>query len=126
MAKWAVGATRFVLLTKRNAFKFPRFDSWKSFLIGLLANMQETSFNTLGCSRLCPIRFSFPGGFLVVMPRCEPLLDEEYEELVGRRGFEKWTTGDLDGDDGIVIPVEQKQSSLGWYKNRIVAVDYGS
>ena len=36
-----VGATRWVFRFNRFVAKIPRLDSWKLFLCGLLANMQE-------------------------------------------------------------------------------------
>lgn len=116
------GATRCVLLTKRHAFKVPRLVSWRLFLCGLLANMQEREFSRAGWRELCPVLFSLPGGWLVVMPRAEPLTDGEWDfmDIVGDR--EKWPDrGDY------VVPVEMKRDSFGWIEGRgVVAVDYGS
>jgi hypothetical protein len=46
-----------------------RLLSWKHFLYGLLANMQEAQFSKTSWPELCPVLWSLPGGFLVVMPR---------------------------------------------------------
>jgi len=110
------GATRTVLLTKRYAIKVPRLASWRLFLCGLLANMQEREFSRAGWPELCPVLFSLPGGWLVVMPRAAPLSDLEWAQIDMR-----WP----DRAD-YVVPVEMKRDSFGRLLSRIVAVDYGS
>lgn len=87
------------------------------FLHGLLANMQETAFGTASFLQgMAPVRFSLPGGFLVVMARARPLTDEEwaafdYTAFVVRETY--------------CIPAENKRSSFGVFAGDIVAVDYG-
>ena len=101
---FAMGATRAVILVGRWAVKLPRPTSWRLFLSGLLANMQEREFARTGWPELCPVLFSLPGGWLVVMPRAEPLTDGEWEllDIMGTR--EKWPDrGDY------VVPVEMKR-----------------
>lgn len=112
------GATRSVLLTERYAFKVPRLASWRLFLCGLLANMQEREFSRGGWPELCPVLLSLPGGWLVVMPRAAPLTDAQWDQT------EAWMHEDSDRD--YVLPVELKRDSFGLLGSRIVAVDYGS
>ncbi len=107
------GTTRTVLLIGRWAFKIPSFVEWRLFLLGLLANMQERKFTTLGDPLLCPVIFQVPGGFLCVMPRCTPLTRHEYSEHLVE--LKNWP-----------LPVEHKLDSVGWLNGRIVAVDYGN
>mgnify|MGYP001557967698 CR=1 FL=1 len=119
-APWHIGqgATRTVLLTNRYAIKIPRLVEWRLFLHGLLANMQERQFwHHWGHEKLCPVLCSIPGGWLLVMPRAAALSREEFAVL-NVETFRDAGTG--------IIPVEDKQDSFGWYKGRIVAVDYGS
>ena len=112
------GATRNVLLTKRYAIKVPRLVEWRLLLYGLLANMQERQYwRHLRHDKLCPVLWSLPGGFLLVMRRTTELSRDDfatfdYEAFVEN---ETWR-----------VPVENKQDSFGWYYGRIVAVDYGS
>ncbi|WP_058733851.1 hypothetical protein [Sphingomonas sanguinis] len=107
------GVTRLVVLIGWLAIKLPRFDrGWKAGLIGLLANMQEREFAP-ACPRAAPVLFSLWGGWLIVMPRCRPLTDEEWA-----------TCPELDDWSG--TPVEPKRSSFGVLNGKIVAVDYGS
>ncbi len=111
------GSTRWVLLIGRFAVKIPSLHSWKRFLNGLLANLQEVEF--WGCKemrpKLCPVLFYIPLGFLVVMPRVRILVDElSVEEL------ERFCL-----DENFTVPAEPKMDSFGWYEGRLVAVDYG-
>ena len=80
--------------------------------------MQERQFSKTGHIKLCPVSFSIPGGWLVIMPRCSRLLHAEYSVI--SRNFSRWIdVGDM------VLPVENKYDSFGQYKGRTVAVDYG-
>lgn len=109
------GATRLVIISKRRAYKLPLLHSWKHFLTGLLANMQERLFSQAGWPELCPVLFSLPGGWLVVMPRvdvCRPHDVLDFETLCDRGDY--------------VLPVEHKNDSFGWLDGRLVAIDYGS
>jgi len=108
------GATRKVILTRRLAFKVPNMMSWKSFLLGLVSNIKEKEFSGYS-HRLCPIKFSIPSGFLVVMPRCLPLNQEEWEIYFD---FDEFCR-----EAGVWV--EPKIDSFGRYQGRIVAVDYG-
>lgn len=121
---WHGGVTRTVILTKRWAFKLPCVVyGWKYFLYGFLANMQEAQWSGFD-ERLCPVRFAGRGGWLLVMPRCEPLTDDEYLAEVSPM----WArlTDDVTGQMlSAELPVEMKTCSFGRLGGRIVAVDYG-
>lgn len=115
------GVTRFVILTRHHAIKIPRFwhyghFRWNMFLYGLLGNLQEREFSKVGWPELCPVLFAVPGGWLLIMPRCEPvsqkLTDAEFEEFAHQ--------------DNHWIPVENKADSFGILNGRLVAIDYGS
>jgi len=113
--KICFGATRIVLLVGKYAVKVPRFTLWHTFLWGLLANMQERLFWETRWPELCPILFSLPGGWIVIMPRLEPLT-EEFDGLSPAWGITR----------DYCIPVEHKRDSFGWLSSKIVAIDYGS
>lgn len=111
------GATRLVLLTKKYAFKLPNPSGWKSFLWGLLSNLQEADLGRRGWEELCPVLFSLPGGFLVVMPRAEvcseaTMPDEE-------------TLRKLTSQPDRCVPAEWKADSWGYLEGRLVAIDFG-
>lgn len=109
------GCTRLVLLVGKYAIKIPRFDyGWKLGLCGLLANMQEKEFSPIS-EKACSVILSIPGGFLNVMPRCDPITDSQWSDIKSACPL-SW----------LPLPVELKRDSFGVYKNRVVVVDYGS
>lgn len=111
------GATRLVFLFGRHAFKIPRPTTWRSFLNGLLSNMQERDFGRLGWPELCPVVASLPGGWLIVMPRADPVRDKEWAQFNPEVFCENGER---------TLPVEYKQDSFGILNGKVVAVDYGS
>ncbi|WP_376956426.1 hypothetical protein ABNQ39_00270 (plasmid) [Azospirillum sp. A26] len=111
------GATRLVLFIGGYVVKLPSPHSWRTFLWGLLGNMQERQFSRCGWDGLCPVIFALPGGFLNVMPRARPMTREEWfsfdpEQFTNRQDY--------------IIPAEHKMDSFGWLDGRVVAIDYGS
>lgn len=126
------GVTRHVILIGDYAVKIPRLNyGWRNFLQGLLCNMQEASFGKMNDKRMCPVLFSINGGFLLIMPRCRPLSEIEFNTLNINTfwGKNEKATNGYYGD--CIIPVEHKRDSFGWFKangvnNKIVAIDYGS
>ena len=110
------GSTRNVILIYDIAIKYPRFIQYNLFLHGLLANLNETLFSKFHI-KCCPIYFSFPLGFLNIMHRAIPLSRIEFEELDYNNFVQV---------NDYKIPVENKLDSFGWYKNKIVAIDYGT
>jgi hypothetical protein len=118
------GCTRIVIVTRRYAVKVPNFLGpgprgwrWRSFLLGLLANLQESRFAATGWPELCPIVFRLPLGFLNVMPRVEILSDEEFLAFDAVAFCDK---------TDYVVPAEHKSNSFGKWNGRIVAIDYGN
>jgi hypothetical protein len=83
--------------------------------------MQESKWNKLKDERLCPIVFYLPGGWLTVMIKCRELTRKEF--LTFDRNIFYPYPEDISRFN---IPVEDKEDSFGWYRNKIVAVDYGS
>jgi len=113
------GATRWVFFIGKFAFKFPSFSGWKQFLWGLLANIQEKEFSKVDVlkNKLCPVIFSFPFGFLVVMPKAKIL---ERDEISKEHLKTFCTCGEF------MIPSELKYDSFGYLNGKLVSVDYGS
>lgn len=117
------GATRHVILTRRWAVKIPRLTHWRLFLEGLLANMQERMFwRQLRDRRLCPVRWSLPGGWLVVMHRADEMSEEAYATF----DPVAFCAPDPQCEFAFEVPAETKRENYGIYRGRIVAVDYGS
>lgn len=112
------GTTRIVLLIGPLAIKFPIvIYGWRMFLLGLLANMQERQFSRTGWPELCPVLWSLPGGWLIVMRRAREMTALEFEQI----NLEQW----IDRGE-YIIPVEIKRNSFGWIDGKLVAVDYGN
>jgi hypothetical protein len=134
------GVTREVFLIGRYAIKIPKLVyGWKMFLNGLLANMQEREFAAEGWPELCPIVFSLPGGWLVVMRRARVMTDEEFAAFDFRAfvtrdddyaayNLDAWGGNARNGGEpeALVVPVEAKADSFGWLDGRVVAIDYGN
>lgn len=112
------GCTRIVFVCNRFVVKVPNFlDGWRLFLCGLLANMQERTFSATEWDELCPVLWSTPGGWLVVMQRARVMTREEFMEF----DFDSFIS-----KPDYVIPVEAKSNSFGYLNNKVVAIDYGS
>ena len=107
------GTTRRVLLIGKYAIKFPRVNRWKSFLRGVLANLDEMMWYKNSPNewkqKLCPSLFTL-GGLFLISRRAEPIDLEDYQEL------------DLGYYDP--LPLDCKICNFGKFENRIVLVDY--
>ncbi len=93
--------------------------SYKMFLHGLLANMQEAMWwRQTEDVRLCPVKWSIPLGILTTMERCKSVYtnDDWYLDYL-------W-----DKDHWSGLPAESKPQNFG-RKNEIgepvVIIDYG-
>jgi len=110
------GTTRIVFLVHRWAIKIPNVCCWRLFLRGLLGNMQEVVFSAVSCDKLCPVVFSVPGGFFLIMLRAAPITQSEFEEI----DPVVWNE-----EGGFVVPGEHKLDSYGKLYGKIVRVDFG-
>lgn len=119
-----------MILTRRWAIKLPGTWTyhprtwWRGLILGLLANMQERLFAGCGWPELCPVVFSLPGGWLVVMPRLQVLTEEEFEWWLDWREKVKWPP-DARMDGSCALPVELKADGWAWRGCSVVAIDYG-
>ena len=105
------GRNRWVLLTRRWALKFPTLADWRSFLFGLLNNMNEADWAGPG---RCPVKWRAPGGFLIVMPRAEIMTDEQFASFDAPGFCERHQ-----------VNAEHKPDSFGFLDGEVVAVDFG-
>ena len=138
------GYTRIVLFVGNYVIKIPSVRNLHkrmgvgAFLLGLKSNKQEHKFNKVKWVELCPVKFYIPGGLLLIMSRASPLCIDDwksfcYDKFVTRGCPEaKKVLNDHNGDVSrvsdpsyLVVPSENKIDSYGYYKGRIVAVDYG-
>lgn len=114
------GATRTTILIGRFAIKWCIHcggqKGWlEKLFIGCLSNLQENKFFKVqldGDIQFCPVKFCCPGGFFLIMPRCNPISEWKWAEI------KKLKFLDL---------VEMKIDSFGELPDgKIVIVDYGS
>jgi hypothetical protein len=110
------GSTRTVILTRRYAIKIPSTKTFERFLHGLLGNIQEISWSKINHPDLCPVLFHLPLGLLIIMPRCREIDSSLIEHLKNTEWRKR---------KDIIIPVEYKADSFGYWKNRLVVIDYG-
>ena len=113
------GSTRTTILIGKYAIKIPSFVEYRLFLYGLLGNLQEKEFwDGLPDSRdhMCPVLFSFPGGFFNIMARAEPVTMEQFLIYA-----DDW----YQEAKAYSIPVECKMDSWGYVDGKLVAIDYG-
>lgn len=117
----AKGVTRSVLLIRGYALKFPRCSSFKSFVQGLLANMDESLWkNSPDDWNLCPLVYSNRYGLLNIMVRCRPvrhrgLFRVEAARLIALTPLSKeWFASDL------------KPNNFGYLGSKLVKLDYAN
>lgn len=112
------GSSRYVFFFCGFAFKIPSISSYKQFLWGLIANLNEIEFyQYLKSDKLCPIKFYLPLGICNIMPAIKTLSENEFKD------FDPIKFCCLDNE--CKIPAESKADSFGWYKGKIVVIDYG-
>jgi hypothetical protein len=107
------GCYRIVFLLKNIVVKIPNCtDGWMFFIFGLNANLRERRNRGNTNPLLCPILFSDPLGFFVVMPKCKELTDDEFIALdtmpFREQGYK----------------IEYKANSFGWLNEKVVCFDY--
>lgn len=115
------GTTRWVILTKNYAWKFPSMRSYPEMLKGLLCNKNEQAvwkyrkeFNY--AEHLCPIVYANMWGWLIVMPRAKELSEKKFLKLDKEKLNYRFPFNEI---------AEWKRDSLGKLKGKIVFIDYG-
>lgn len=112
------GTTRVVYLIGKYAFKFPRVHHWKSFLKGILANIDEHYWYKHSPEqwkrKMCPVIFKSWWGILLIMTRAIHLEESEYNKEQFAEDFKD-----------IPLSLDNKIINFGKLKdNTIVLVDY--
>jgi hypothetical protein len=97
--------------------KIPNLSSYKLFLYGILANLQEKTFSSAQWAQLCPVMAAGNSGLWLVMPYARPLTDSEWEAF----DYETFAH-----HEDYIVPVENKRDSFGILYGNVVAIDYGS
>lgn len=120
------GGTRIVILTERLAFKFPRIDSWKHFVQGMLSNMTEGQWKDHGNKHLCPIKYSNRFGLLVVMVRAQEVTDEEKFKEDLAQLLENESKGIDPSELGVdFFEYDDFPKNFGYIDGSLVKIDYG-
>src|SRR6267154_759327 len=83
------GSTRWAILVGKYAIKIPSLSNYEDFLKGLLSNAAESQWSkTMNWTKkFCPVLFTLPGYFMVIMPRVQVLSENEfmrYEHTIER------------------------------------------
>lgn len=121
------GSTRTVILTKKYAIKIPYIYSWKNFLYGILANLQEIEFSTLSSKLpLMPILIKGIWGLFIIMPRASTKNLDANDRFEYIDAFiDKLNLFNIEDQYLIKNIIEFKPDSVGIYNNKVVALDYG-
>jgi hypothetical protein len=109
------GTTRIVWCVGRIAIKIARHER------GVRCNRFEANYYREASpecrAKLCPVLWCSPWGVVLVMPRAEPIAEDEFYKLYESDGLPFY---DLDS------PFEWKPSDWGRLDGRIVALDYSA
>lgn len=112
------GTTRITIIIGKLAFKIPILNrSLKHFAKGWLGNIDErNTWATNKNKKLCPIYFSILG-LINVMPAIIPITDSKFDKQWALNQFK---------DLGIHVDVCSGWKNFGYYKERIVIIDYAT
>lgn len=107
------GITRWVILTRRWAIKFPSpAYKFRFFINGFLCNRDEVRKTKSRAKGICPVALSLFFGFIIIMPRCRGLKDGEAAEQ-------------RNNHPALKVGAECKEDSFGYNSvGELVAVDY--
>ena len=72
------GCTRTVFLSKKYAFKIPTFKSYKLFINGIQANLEERVWTTLNIKCINNSYYCNRFGLLVIQKKLDKLIIEDY------------------------------------------------
>ena len=122
------GTTRWVFLIGNYAIKIPSLSSWKQFLNGLFANMQEREFSKMDKSSwhyslIADVHYCDPLGFLLIMERADYALSDwiicTWERHIVENLFKECEKRG--------IPVDKKLSNVGKFAgHELKLIDYGN
>ena len=114
------GATRQVFLIGRFAVKFPRFCSKRSFLYGLLANLQESFYwkeykKNSKRGKLAKAYFKDALGLMLVMERADFVCTDEDPRLSSFYS--------ICSEEG--LPLDAHPGNVGDFSGTLKLIDYG-
>jgi hypothetical protein len=115
------GVTRIVIELRSVVVKIPNFTcQWSHFLRGIIGNISENQtwkwnsgkFEKGTSHLLCPVVWCSLGGWILIMKKAKPITIEQWEAITDISEFKKHFGGD------------DTMSNYGYYKNRLVKLDY--
>ncbi|QBO61594.1 hypothetical protein G17_00098 [Escherichia phage vB_EcoM_G17] len=116
------GATRTVILIGEYAIKIPTFKSWKLFLTGMIANLNERSwmqYSNRSDSSICPTLWSSCTGLVTVQKRCKPV---QHRGLFWVELCALALNSELSTD---FFYSDAKPENFGYLGGKLVKLDYG-
>lgn len=126
--KSCMGTTRYVLLVGKFAIKIPRMCSWRTFLYGILSNIQERTFwNQLKSPLLARVYYADIFGFMLIMERADnvylgydhPVKSPTKEEEKELKTFFKKCRSEK-------LPVDGYFGNVGKFNGKKKLIDYGA
>ena len=113
------GITRLVIIFKTVVVKIPRLrwsnNIWYSFLKGICANIEEhRTWEATKSELLCPVVWCSWGGWILIMKKAD---------------VDKWIKESEDINWSYAAHInagfgDDKSSNYGYYKNKLVKIDY--
>lgn len=121
MIKIRKGATRSVFVFSNFVIKVPTFLSWRLFLNGLLANIQEELFSGVD-DCLCPVMYSDIFGFVLIMKRACVIPNR-----INHLNFCNYLEAKYKNNNmSELILSDSKPSNWGILEGKLVKIDYGN
>lgn len=107
------GTTRMVFFIGKYAIKLPKINSWKFFLKGILANLDEKMWYKHSPKewqlKMAPSLFCL-GGFILISYRAKEITKEQFYSI-NKNYYDP-------------LPIDNKIDNFGLFENRIVLIDY--
>lgn len=116
------GSTRLVFIFNKIVIKIPNNQEYRLFLNGILSNLREKRFSSMGRNDLAKVKFCDNLGLFLVMEKAQELdIDNmdwlEFEEHLRERYKD-------DNLKDFILP-DSKPSNWGYIGNNLVKIDYG-
>lgn len=108
------GTTRMVFLLGKYAIKIPKINTWKFFIKGILANLDEKMWYSHSPEnwqkKMTPSLYCLFGGLILIAYKAKEITEEQYNQI-DKKYYDP-------------LPFDNKIENFGEFENRIVLVDY--
>lgn len=116
------GTTRWVWLHGKYAIKIPSMQSWKQFLQGMLANLQERCWwKSLHHPKLAKVYYCDRLGLCLVMEKADFVMCSNPHVITQKSISEFFYECESAG-----LPVDPRPSNIGVFDGQYKLIDYGS